>query len=246
MICIWSYWMTTKESAGRSQPTLAKRASSSPLLILAGDIGNPTDESYAYALKCASKRYPQVVVILGNHEHYNHNYEETYDLACAACFELHNVTVLQNEHFEHDDGYVVLGTTLWTPIAPNEKDCIQRYLNDFNVIQNGWTRTNTNLSTRLPPIYVFVSDQSTRSTQARYCCHLCDAPFANIQASPSRVYRFTHRQCICMFGYGRVHRLCRCVDMRTYTQGWILINHRQIQFWRAIQSGTSAKTRVMR
>ncbi len=117
----------------------AKRtSSSSPLLILAGDIGNPTDESYVYALKCASKRYSQVVVILGNHEHYNHNYEETYDLACAACFELHNVTVLQNEHFEHDDGYVVLGTTLWTPIAPNEKDCIQRYLNDFNVIQNGW------------------------------------------------------------------------------------------------------------
>ena len=49
------------------------------------------------------------------------------------------MTVLQNEHFEHnDDGYVVLGTTLWTPISPDEKDRIGRSINDFNLIQNGW------------------------------------------------------------------------------------------------------------
>jgi predicted phosphohydrolase len=90
-----------------------------PVLILAGDIGDPNKSLYKDFLKIISKNYDKIFLISGNHEYYNKTIEETDNKINEICNSLKNVCYLNNT-IENYNGYQFVGTTLWTKLN-NEK-----------------------------------------------------------------------------------------------------------------------------
>ena len=91
----------------------------SPNLILAGDIGDPDDESLHTALDIARKRYKRLIYIPGNHEFYNrtHGSIKTPESTISWFQKLDDQW--DNFHFfyrrnELIDGVRVLGATGWS------------------------------------------------------------------------------------------------------------------------------------
>lgn len=107
----------------------------SKLLILCGDIADPSTPVYAATIARAAMRYTTVVVILGNHECYHHTVEDAYAHAVKACAHIPNVIVLNNTSFE-GDGFVIFGTTLWTNIVKEEKFNVACAVRDFKCIKD--------------------------------------------------------------------------------------------------------------
>jgi len=117
----------------------------SNLVVAAGDIGlmsNPNQlEDYFIRLLDTTDN---VIWVLGNHEFYHSEYEETLDnaLTLADKLGIHLLDVaLGTENLELD-GVKFWGTTFWTDLANNDwfvRDTVHRGLNDFYVIkkQNG-------------------------------------------------------------------------------------------------------------
>lgn len=124
------------------------------VLILAGDIfvarellaaDNPASKLYTYGsrqldfLKAICSRYTQVLLVLGNHEHYRGTLEKTAGLL-KDFFTNHisNITVLDNEHVKIDN-VVFYGGTAWTDM--NRKPdlygfLISRQMSDYKVIKS--------------------------------------------------------------------------------------------------------------
>lgn len=87
-----------------------------------------------FEFQCA--KYDKVFMVLGNHEHYRHRFDKTYnDLKKILPA---NVTLLENQTVEYR-GVMFMGATLWTDL--NKSDPITVYtvkgsMNDYKVIQN--------------------------------------------------------------------------------------------------------------
>lgn len=107
----------------------------SKLLILCGDIADPSTSVYAATIARAAMRYTTVVVILGNHECYNHTVESAHAHAIKACSSMPNVIVLNNSSYE-GEGFVIYGTTLWTNIIKDEKFNVATAVRDFKCIKD--------------------------------------------------------------------------------------------------------------
>jgi hypothetical protein len=116
------------------------------LLILAGDIceyrtlkNNEVAQSF-FADQCV--KYNRVFMVLGNHEHYKHRFDKTYN-DMKALLPVH-VTLLENEIVEHN-GVVFMGATLWTDL--NKGDPVTSWhlksaMNDYKVVQNFYPARN--------------------------------------------------------------------------------------------------------
>jgi predicted phosphodiesterase len=122
-----------------SRATLLKKLFSkkprSKLLILCGDIADPSTPVYTATISRAALRYERVIVILGNHECYNHTVEEACALAIKACSSMPNVKVLNNSSYE-GEGFIIYGTTLWTNIIKEEKFNVSCLIRDFKRIKD--------------------------------------------------------------------------------------------------------------
>jgi predicted phosphodiesterase len=113
---------------------LVEPAPGADLLILAGDIHNGVKGIEAFAA------WPVPVVYLaGNHEFYDHNWEQTrHDIhsACAGT----RVTFLDNDVVEFE-GVRILGCTLWTDFRlrgtaqAQAMETVERGLADYQVIR---------------------------------------------------------------------------------------------------------------
>lgn len=124
------------------------------VLILAGDIfvareilaaDNPDSELNGYAqrqldfLKTIAARYTQVLMVLGNHEHYRGTLEKTAGLL-KEFFQKHipNMQVLDNEH-RRIGNVVFYGGTAWTDMN-GKPDLhgwfISRQMSDYKVIKS--------------------------------------------------------------------------------------------------------------
>ena len=121
------------------------------LLILAGDIcvadyfnkGEASPKHYKaqqfvtfFETTCA--KFPQVLYVMGNHEHYQGRFNQTYMTLKNRLGHITNLHILNNETF-HLDGYCFFGTTLWTNFNENmmgAKLAVQQALNDYHLIQN--------------------------------------------------------------------------------------------------------------
>lgn len=112
------------------------------ILALTGDIGIPYLPSYENFLKVCSERYELVFIITGNHEYYqskNDNEKWSMEMTdneiekIVAKFE--NIKFLNNKHYELNDEYVLLGTTLWSSIS-GEHNCFvaENCINDYKTI----------------------------------------------------------------------------------------------------------------
>ncbi len=105
-------------------------------LILAGDIGDPSSSEYQALLKKASTLYLYVFIISGNHEVYSNTLEDTHKYIQTLCAEYDNVIFLNRSVFDIDPDIRIIGTTLWSDIADDERSEIQMSIADFQYIQD--------------------------------------------------------------------------------------------------------------
>lgn len=116
------------------------------VLILSGDImvASPIRfESYIKKrfidfLENCSKEYPETIFIMGNHEHYNGDFQQTPIILRAEC-ERYNIRFLNNEATTIGD-ITFIGTTLWTDMNKDNSGLsvyhASRMMNDFRIISN--------------------------------------------------------------------------------------------------------------
>lgn len=139
-----------------SNPGKIKRLNIRPeakYLILAGDIGNPSTQTYTDFIALMSTMYEYVILVSGNHEYYAHKHacklldgysdqlkgKEWINAVDArirhVCSGFKNVLFLQNEVFAiPDTNIVVYGGTAWTNIKASEEQDIIRTVADYKCI----------------------------------------------------------------------------------------------------------------
>jgi predicted phosphodiesterase len=91
------------------------------VLVLAGDIctvkhyhSRPEmEKSYHQFFQRVSEQFSHVVYVVGNHEHYNYQYNTTVPDLKRKLAEFKNIHVLDNESFELENK-LFIGSTLWT------------------------------------------------------------------------------------------------------------------------------------
>jgi Icc-related predicted phosphoesterase len=115
------------------------------VLILSGDIctAKMFETSLADAVKnffarCAD-RFPHVVYVMGNHEHYNYDFKYTAKDIKKHLKVWPNIQLLDNKPWTLHDEVTFIGGTLWTDM--NKEDSITiwevgRRMNDFRIIKN--------------------------------------------------------------------------------------------------------------
>lgn len=146
-------------------PLVVNNTQGADVLILAGDICVARDLELAdknlYAENKRAQRYldffedvaakfPHVLYVMGNHEHYNGDFKYTKGILQRKLAHLTNVHVLDKEVFEFDDVTFVCGT-LWTDMNGEDPLTMQnmpRMMNDFRGITN-----DNNKVTRKVPLY---------------------------------------------------------------------------------------------
>jgi len=122
------------------------------VLILSGDIcvANDLDHNniestvtyrstrYHEFFKRCCKRFPHVIYVLGNHEHYHGDYAKTLDHMRSVLTYLPNLYIMEKESRTIGDTTFVAGT-LWTDM--NQEDLhtlahMRGYMNDFRIIKD--------------------------------------------------------------------------------------------------------------
>lgn len=111
------------------------------VLVLCGDIINAYDirtskkfhRLYDRFFTRVSSKYDKVICIMGNHEHYEGNYEHTYNTLKDFYYDYGNVILLENQTYDYND-VKFIGSTLWTEIEEHDRFTIERMMSDYKVI----------------------------------------------------------------------------------------------------------------
>lgn len=119
---------------------IARRA---PYLILAGDLGDPSDAKYAELLRAVSEEFDTVFVLTGNHEYYTrrvvlsgraHLYAVDAQVR-EICARFPNVVFLQNSaHDVPGTDVTVIGSTLWSHVVAHEARDVTKTIADYRLI----------------------------------------------------------------------------------------------------------------
>ena len=85
-----------------------------------------------------SARFPHVLMVMGNHEHYHGDFSKSHRILCDRLSYLHNVHVLEKQLLTID-AVTFIGGTLWTDM--NNGDALTLYhiksmMNDFRIVEN--------------------------------------------------------------------------------------------------------------
>lgn len=123
-------------------PISLENTDNADVLILSGDIcvayDVDSDKVQLFFKECC-ERFPFVVYIMGNHEHYHGTFTQTVPLLKSKLSHLENLHILDNECLKVND-VTFIGGTLWTdmnkgdPITLNQ---MTRMMNDFRIIMHG-------------------------------------------------------------------------------------------------------------
>ena len=92
---------------------------------------------YDFIERCC-KRFPHVVLITGNHEHYHGNFAETHWILRKVFADFTNLYILDKQ-FTIIDNVVFFGGTLWTDMNGSDPDTMRTnrgLMNDYNCINN--------------------------------------------------------------------------------------------------------------
>lgn len=110
---------------------------SAEILVLAGDIGYPTDNNYKNFIQDCSNLFDKVFIVAGNHEYYaNKPMSEINSLIATICSMYNNVIFLNNTEYMLTNNTVILGTVLWSKIHELDKKYVEAYVNDYKKIRN--------------------------------------------------------------------------------------------------------------
>jgi len=98
-----------------------------PIVILAGDIGHITSQTFRAFMKYCSETWDHVLFVPGNREFYSTNvrYADLWDEYEKFCTAFPNVHFMDG-HVVEIDGCVYFGATMWTPINPRWEDGMSR------------------------------------------------------------------------------------------------------------------------
>jgi predicted phosphodiesterase len=134
---------------------ILKNDADADVLVLSGDImvakdlGAPDPHNFMEGgrstrfvdfFKRCSFQFPNVIYVMGNHEHYHGDYatSATKIRAMLAANELNNVRLLDKEMFDIGD-YRFIGGTLWTDMNGEDEMTMQHVrsrMNDFRICEN--------------------------------------------------------------------------------------------------------------
>ena len=92
---------------------------------------------YDFIERCC-KRFPHVVLITGNHEHYHGDFAETYWILRKVFADFTNLYILDKQ-FTIIDNVVFFGGTLWTDMNGEDPHTMltnRGLMNDYNCIKN--------------------------------------------------------------------------------------------------------------
>jgi Icc-related predicted phosphoesterase len=90
---------------------------------------------YTFFKEC-SERFPHVIYVAGNHEHYHGDFRFTHGTLRNGLRGMANIHVLEKEFLEIGDT-MFFGATLWTDMNkedPNTLYRIKSYMNDYRII----------------------------------------------------------------------------------------------------------------
>ena len=107
-------------------------------------------ERYYNFLKRCSERFPQVILIMGNHEHYHGDYAETANVIRSVVGEMSNVHFLDKE-WRIINGVLFYGGTLWTDMNGEDPETLRQIaymMNDYRGVKN----SNKTVSYRVPDL----------------------------------------------------------------------------------------------
>jgi Icc-related predicted phosphoesterase len=134
-------------------PLVLTNDEAADVLILAGDICVARDLEMAdknlYAENKRAARYleffndvaakfPKVIYIMGNHEHYDGDFAYTYDILKRALAHLSNLHLLEKETLNVDD-ITFIGATVWTDMNGGDPITlmhIKDMMNEFRGVKN--------------------------------------------------------------------------------------------------------------
>ena len=131
---------------------VAERLGDCDLLNLMGE-ATTSFRFHTFMQEC-SERFPNVIYVAGNHEHYDGDYAITLSKLKEKFSYLKNVHILDKEQVTLND-ITFIGGTLWTDM--NKEDSltlfhIKRAMNDFRIVEN----SNRMVSRKVP---VYKKDQ---------------------------------------------------------------------------------------
>lgn len=126
------------------------------VLVLSGDVviaslfEHATDEATLKMadtmrnfLKVCVDKYPLVIMLAGNHEHYHGDFAKTTSILKSVCASISDKLVfMENDTLVHN-GVTFIGATLWTDLGKrNPVNMIKagRSMNDYRTIKNGDNR----------------------------------------------------------------------------------------------------------
>lgn len=122
------------------------------VLILSGDIcvakelyekdthshgDDKTTQFHTFFQECC-ERFPHVVYVLGNHEHYHGDFAKSLGNLRERLGYLVNLHILEKEYVQLGD-YMFFGGSLWTDMNKEDPMTIQRikgYMNDYRIIED--------------------------------------------------------------------------------------------------------------
>ena len=121
-----------------------KNTEKADVLVLAGDICVAEDffkdelrTRYLKFFEQCSQEFNHVIYIMGNHEHYSGDIDNSIHILKKISGEYPNIQVLENETLEVDD-IVFVCQTLWTDLNNNDTNTkfkLRHYMNDYRIIQ---------------------------------------------------------------------------------------------------------------
>jgi Icc-related predicted phosphoesterase len=96
-----------------------------------------SDRYYNFIMRC-TERFPHVVFIMGNHEHYHGDFADTANIIRGSFEHKSNFHFLDNE-WKIINGVLFYGGTLWTDMNNEDRATmamIRTMMNDFNCVKN--------------------------------------------------------------------------------------------------------------
>ena len=135
-------------------PISLENTGNADVLILSGDIcvakdlterdsynikgeSDKSNKYHTFFQEC-SARFPHVVYIMGNHEHYHGDLAKSYDILKTNLSYLKNLHVMEKESFDLD-GVTFIAGTLWTDMNKEDPSTlygIKGYMNDYRIIED--------------------------------------------------------------------------------------------------------------
>jgi Icc-related predicted phosphoesterase len=117
-------------------------------LMVKDDIGffdkNVRSEKYHKFFQECGERFPHVIYIMGNHEHYNGDYRNTITTLRDRLSYIRNLHILDKDTFVIDD-VTFIGGTLWTDMNKEDPITLMQMsgmMNDFRCVYNSHRMVN--------------------------------------------------------------------------------------------------------